>query len=109
MAACVFPTSALSARSCIRAMAPVRAIARVAPRRVRVMAAPVVEMQAKQQRINQHPDPDFIKETLEAFPAEGVASHEQALVSKQAVCEIFICFTKSDINGIIHDGKLASQ
>ena len=88
MAACTFPTSALSARSCIRAMAPVRVIARVAPRRVRVMAAPVAELQATQKRINQHPDPDFIKETLEAFPAEGVANHEQALVSEQAVCGI---------------------
>ena len=93
MAACTFPTSALSARSCIRAMAPVRVIARVAPRRVRVMAAPVAELQATQKRINQHPDPDFIKETLEAFPAEGVANHEQALVSEQAVCGILEGFS----------------
>ena len=69
----------MTARSSFRAMLPARSITtpRSAPRRVRVMAAQL----ETQQRINQHPDPDFIKETLEKFPEEGIANIEQCLVS----------------------------
>ena len=61
-------------------MVPVRPIARVTSRRVRVAAAQL----ETQQRINQHPDPDFIKETLAKFPEEGIANIEQCLVSDKA-------------------------
>lgn len=81
MAPFALPSSTMTVRPCVRSV-PLRNAYRIAPRRQRAMAAPVAELQTTQQRINQHPDPNFIKETLAAFPDEGVANVEQALVRR---------------------------
>ncbi len=43
--------------------------------------------QQPQRKLRQHPDPDYIKEVLAAFPEEGVANVEQALVRATGPCD----------------------
>lgn len=66
----------------LRAPAPFRAVkpasrSAFAPVRMPVATARQVAVFAK---VNQWPDPEFIKETLEAFPDKGIATVEEARV-----------------------------
>jgi hypothetical protein len=111
--ASVQPVSMRSAGRCVRAAPLGRGaffggsaqLAAARPQRCRRAA---LRAQAFQ---SEWPDPDFIKETKEAFPEKGVASVEEARVGRagnSAACKWYQCIPLLNVGLLSHAYALSS-